>query len=222
MNLNKKKSIIFDMDGVIIDTEPFHFRAHKTAMEAHGFELSEEVYNKKIRSKGRKIGYNAVLGNIDEELFNSISNMKDKLYRELISKEDVFHDDAISLLNYLYKSDLTLAIGTASHDGRYIVKHLDISKYFLVVITGKDVKNNKPNPEIYLKCIDELKRVSEEVIVIEDSEAGVEAALAAGVEVIYVQREDSTISSNLLLDPNVNHVKDLHSILQELTSNRSV
>jgi beta-phosphoglucomutase len=216
MKFKDVKSIIFDMDGVIIETEPLHYKAHKEAMEAYGFELSEEVYNEKIRSKGRRIGYKATLGDIDEALFLAISTKKDELYRVLLDQEDVFNQDALRLIKYLKTTDITLAIGTAAHDGRYVVNHLGLVEYFNTIVTGKDVVNNKPNPEIYLKCLSLLERNADQTIIIEDSKSGVIAGLAAGARVVYVQRETYTIDQELLDHENVYHVQSLDEVITAL------
>lgn len=211
MNLSKYKGIIFDMDGVIINSEAYHFEGHRQAFQKYGHILTQELYDKHIRSRGRIAGYSSMLGEVSHELIREIGAYKDSIYREMIANADVIYQDTMQLIEACQKKEIKTAIGTASHDGHYVVKHQKLAPYFNAVVTGKDVKNNKPEPDIYLKCMTLLGISGKEALVIEDSESGVRAGLAAGADVLYINREDRPLSQDFK-DRGVVEVFDLYGI----------
>lgn len=197
MNLSKYKGIIFDMDGVIIDSEAYHFEGHRQAFHKYGYKLTQPLYDKHIRSRGRIAGYTGMLGDVSHDLIREIGAYKDEIYREMIATADVIYEDTMTLITKCRKKGVKTAIGTASHDGHFVVEHQALSVYFDAVVTGKDVTNNKPEPDIYIKCMELLGVSGSEALVIEDSESGVLAGLKAGAEVLYINRDNRPLSDDL-------------------------
>ena len=173
------KSIIFDMDGVITDTMPYHYQAWHKIFKREGVAMSYlDVYQREGQT-----GISSV-----REIFNvhgkTISIKKAK--EILIEKEDLFKKifkpkfikGARGFLQKRYKENfvLALATGTARHELNKILPK-ELKDLFSVIITGSDVKKGKPHPEPYKKVLRALKIKSSDAVVIENAPLGIESAM---------------------------------------------
>lgn len=208
------KAVIFDLDGVIIESEFVHFQSYQEAFKAFGYTLTHEQYQTKMRSRGRSYGLKAVLSDVKETVRQSIGQKKDELFRKKMSEQPVIYKDAMELINHLIVKDKQMAIATGSANGGYILEQLKMNDFFNVIMTGKDVVKNKPDPEIFLRCIEELKVSSDQAVVIEDSEVGVKAALTAGLDVIYVHRDVEDIVNPTIHNNKITHVRNLYNLVE--------
>lgn len=213
----RRDMIIFDLDGVIVDSEKLHYEAYCKAFEIFDFDLSLEMYKKYLWSRGRKAGLKAIL-ETDEETREAIGNEKDQQYVKLIEegKISVF-DDAMILINELSRRKIRMAVATASKLGKAVIDKMNLSSYFEVIITSLDVKNNKPHPEIYLKAMDKLGVQAESCFVIEDSNAGAIAGLEAGAEVFFIKREGApSLSNEIAENPSIRVIENLEEVIAVL------
>lgn len=206
--------VIFDLDGVIVNSENLHFEAYRRAFEANGMELTFDTYNSKLRSKGRYIGLKAILGEATKEEMDIIGLEKDRQFTELIGeKPDLVYEDAKFLIEKLTELGVPRGVATASFNGRDFLLAYDLYDRFDHVVTARDVKNNKPNPEIYITCKSFFNVDDSRILVIEDSEAGIRAALDAGLNVAYILRDEyQSVSKDILSDDRVasfNSLKDI-------------
>lgn len=182
------KAVLFDMDGVLSDSEPHHIRAFKEFFSKKGIILTQ----KDTRD---------IFGKLDEDIIRDLCKKKDvkcdvkKWYWEK-RKLVVYYlkklripsfPDAIALVKRVAKR-YKVGVGTSSsHEEIDIVlKMLGISGYFDVILGREDVRFHKPHPELYLKLARKLKVKPNECVVIEDSIYGVEAAKRAGMKCIAV------------------------------------
>lgn len=178
------KAVIFDMDGVIIDSEPYHLESDKMLMKDYNKEISDdELYNyvgvssldmwTELRDKYK-------LTATIEELLEKLIHYKKCIFcnRKL---EPI--DGIIELLTDLKNRGISIGLASSSKTEfiEIILNNLDIKKYFQVVISGEDVLKGKPAPDIFLKAAELLKVESANCIVIEDSGHGVKAAKSAGM-----------------------------------------
>lgn len=188
------KGVIFDLDGVIVDTEGVHYKAYKKAFEHVGIELSQEDYNTKVRSQGRAKGIKNIIGHVTEELMHVIGSVKDRHYFDIIDKGELtVYADAVALIETCQKKDIPMAIGTTSSHGAKVLDRLGLREKFRAVITGGDVEHTKPAPDIYHMCRRALDMDKKELIIIEDSMSGIEAGLNAGIRVVHIDRDDGTL-----------------------------
>ncbi len=95
-----------------------------------------------------------------------------------------------------------MGIATASHKGKTLLQTYDMTEWFDNVVTAQDVNFNKPNPEIYNKCKGHFEIENEDILVIEDSEAGVSAALESGLNVVFIKRDNAPMISKELIEKN--------------------
>ncbi|MBN2795529.1 MAG: HAD family phosphatase [Clostridia bacterium] len=214
----KYKGIIFDMDGVLIETEHLHYKAYQKALKNYGFDLTQSLYNEKIRSRGRSIGLRDLISEIPDEAIKSIGKEKDTFFSQLVDEgTDLLYEDAQVLIRYLKEAHFKLGLATASHNGTTMLKKYNLFELFDVVVTAKDVKNNKPNPEIYNLCKSHLGLEDHELLVIEDSNAGIQAALDAQLKVIYIKREDAPpLHSQFSKHPKVLTYVNLEKVISDL------
>lgn len=190
--MRKIEAIIFDLDGVIVDTAIFHFQAWKRLAKEYGFDFTLEQ-NERLKGVSRLESLDILLsiGGIEinsHEERNRIANKKNEWYRESILKMTP-NDILPSVKNFLLdlkNTNYKIAIGSSSKNACTILKKIGFDKFFDSVVDGLKITNSKPNPEVFLTAANELNVKPEHCIVFEDATAGIEAAKKAGMLAIGV------------------------------------
>ena len=178
------KAFIFDLDGVITNTVWHHFQAWKKMFEEEGIKFSKKDYQK-IDGIPRDEGIKKIVGGVSKTKIKKMGEKKQKYYREFLEKKPPSLLPGFkSLVKKLKKRGIKIAVASSSKNTNFILEKLKIKNLFDVIITGYDFKNPKPDPEIFLKTAKKLKIPPHECVVVEDSQAGVEAAKRAGMKVI--------------------------------------
>lgn len=185
----KKKYILFDNDGVLVDTENWYFEASKKKLAELGYDLSFEKYMKIMIAGENVWGEPRADGYSEEEIAKFIAK-RDEYYKEYIRTKDIYIDGVEEVLKDLRK-DFKMAIVTTSKREPFELIHKDenLLKYMDFVLVREDYKISKPNPEPYLKAIEKFGCSKEEAIIIEDSQRGLQAAVNAGIDCICVANE---------------------------------
>ncbi len=181
------KAVIFDMDGVLIDSEPLHCKAHILAMQKRGIVIDETYCNQFIGSTT-----NHMLQTLKKE-FNLTDSVEQLLEEYIIEKEHLIELEGHIPIPYtkeliidLYHHGIKMAIASSSsvEEIEDVVTSLDIKKYMNKLVSGTTVPNPKPSPDVFLKAMKELEVNRDECIIIEDSCNGTKAGVAAGIPVI--------------------------------------
>jgi len=176
------KAIIFDMDGVLLDTEPVHERAVRQCMEEdYGAKLTKKIISRVRGMVDREefALYKKIFGIADS--IENMSSNKDKRFFSMIRNTDVLFDGVPETLRKLRK-DYVLALTTSTSGAKFDYETgLFGLKDFKVVTNGDDVSKGKPDPECYIRTVKRLGLAPEECVVVEDAVNGVIAAKAAGV-----------------------------------------
>ncbi|MBD5145619.1 MAG: HAD-IA family hydrolase [Ruminococcus sp.] len=207
------KAILFDLNGVLIDSEELNRASWKMVFENYGLNFSEKLYTQLIDGRITKEIAQEFVG---EEKIRDFVELKDRLWYDLFAERGMtIFDDTIPFLTELKSQNIKTAIITSSRKVKYILDYLNMSQYFDAVIGGEEITCGKPNPEIVLKAINLLNMDASEVALVEDSVAGLEAGRKAGVYCIAIKRNaknvfaeyDQLINnlSEIKLNKEVNH-----------------
>lgn len=183
------KAIIFDFDGLLVDTETPEFEALKQIYEEHGETLQLETYAQNIGTHMGSYNPYSHLGELLQQTINTahVKNLhRERLHQKLITLQP--RDGVISILNEA--KELGLKIGLATSSNRAWIdsffERLNLTPYFDAISTSDDVERVKPDPALYLRTMQLLQVNSNEVIAFEDSLNGSKAAVAAGIHCIAV------------------------------------
>lgn len=188
------RGFIFDLDGVITDTAEYHYLGWKKLADEEGMEFDRE-FNEKFRGVSRMECLDLLLEANDRKVTSEerkeLAERKNNYYREYLKNisEDNLLEGIEEILNSLQKKGYKLAIASASKNTSIVVEKLDIKDMFDTISDGYSVKNSKPAPDLFLHTAKKLKLESEECVVFEDAEAGVDAAIAAKMIAIGVGPE---------------------------------
>lgn len=179
------KGIIFDLDGVIISTDKYHYQAWKAIADKEGIPFDEEI-NNRLRGVSRMASLEIILEKANktysEEEKKALAEEKNNIYRGLLSNlspKDL-PKDVKATIKKLYEDGYHLAIASSSKNTKYILERLDITNAFDVIVDGEMITKSKPDPEVFLLAQKGLGFSTNECIVIEDAKAGIDAAKAGG------------------------------------------
>ena len=184
-----KTSVIFDMDGLMLDTEKIYAQVNQEGFESIGIEFTMDDYLKYVGvgEKETLQMYEEAIG--DREAAEALLSREDKRYLEIIKDQAPdLKDDLIKVLDTLAAKNIDCYVASSSNieTVEYLLDATGIRKYFKGVLGGDQVENAKPDPEIYLKVVADFNLDKEKTIVLEDSIHGVNAAYQAGLDVIMV------------------------------------
>lgn len=185
-----KNAVIFDMDGVIFDTERVYMNIWIKVYKEHNFEMTPEIYKTLIgRDKPSLI---KILSERYGSRYDGIEMFEEceaHLKKAIDSGEVPVKEGALELFDYLKNKGFKMAIATSSPRTKLDMqlKIHDLEKVFDAIICADDVTKSKPDPEIFLVAAKKLNADVDECIVIEDSPAGIKAAYNAGITAIHVE-----------------------------------
>lgn len=186
------KAVIFDMDGVIIDSEPVHFQLERELLEEFGGNFFREKHG-------------SFLGTTDYHMWSSYK----KLFSLKASVEEIIEikkerfckkipeielvDNFMEFMLMLYEKGYKMALASSNNRKAVdaVVERFNLDKYFNFIISGEDVSKGKPDPEIFLTAANNMKVEPKERLVIEDATNGVMAAKAAGMKCIGLKNPNS-------------------------------
>lgn len=211
------KAVIFDMDGVIIDSEPLAFRAFDILLKGKGLKYTMDFHKSiqgcmEIEVAKRLKEYYKLSESAEE-----ILKLKNQVYFTLMEEELESIEGLYSLLDYVKRKNLKCALvtGTLRNTTEKILNKLNIKDYFHLIVCGDEVKKGKPDPWVYKHAVGKLKVDSSECVILEDSDNGITAAINADCNVIAVNStwEDKSQKNIMAYKDNLNGVD---RILDEL------
>jgi beta-phosphoglucomutase len=181
-------AFIFDMDGVLIDSNPAHKIALKQFCKQHGHDLSETDLREKIYGRTNKDWLRNLFGDIDKNLLLQYADEKEALFRELYKKDVKPLEGLIPFLTKLKEQGISRAIATSAPRANvdFTLQFANMEGFFDTILDESFVSKGKPDPEIYTKTVKALGFEPANCIVFEDSLSGVEAGKAAGCKVVGV------------------------------------
>ncbi len=206
----KFKAALFDMDGTIIISEDMHTKTlQEVVKEKTGIELSEQIieqyagldYEHKLEEifKNRE-------ENIDHNKLGSITRERTLNNAHLVKRVENA-EDIIKLMKTIFK--IAVVTGSSREQADIFLEAVDFKKYFDLIVTASDVKNNKPTPDSYLLATKKLEVEPENCLVIEDSEPGIQASKSAGMICIGIQHKYNTNQDFSKADKVVNDISEI-------------
>ena len=181
-----KKYILFDHDGVLVDTERWYFKAGERAMADIGLTLDKDQYLLDM-SQGAGTWAQAKAAGIDDHTVDRLREVRNAYYQQYLLTEPIEIDGVVEALTELSRY-VRMAIVTTSkrEDFELIHRGRHISQYMDFVLVRDDYRRAKPDPEPYLTALKEFGAANEEALVVEDSSRGLRSAVAAGVDCAIV------------------------------------
>lgn len=189
--MNDIKAVIFDLDGVIVSTDDCHYEAWQQLADNQGIYFDREI-NQRLRGVSRMESLEILLERsprtYSEEEKIAMASEKNETYKRLVMKitPSAILPGAMDTLSKLREKGILLAIGSSSRNTPIILKQIGLEGYFDAVADGNHIKNSKPDPEVFLLAAKMLNVPPENCLVVEDADAGVEAALNGNMRALGV------------------------------------
>jgi beta-phosphoglucomutase len=189
------RACIFDLDGVIVDTAHYHFLAWKRLGQEIGVELTEKD-NEKLKGVSRMQSLQIILDKgkvvLAKERKESLADRKNTWFVEYIEamKPTEIFPGVKQLISAVRKNGMKVALASSSKNAPRVIELLGIGKLFDVIVDGSMIIDTKPDPEIFLLTAQKLNIPAKDCVVFEDAEAGVEAAVRAGMKCVGVGSEN--------------------------------
>lgn len=185
------KACIFDLDGVLVDTAHYHFLAWKRLAKEFDYELTEEI-NEELKGVSRMKSLEIVLKHANVSLENQkkelLADRKNGWFTEYVHNmnPNELYPGVRELFSRLRRDNIKFALASSSKNAQTIIEILGIQNEFEAVVDGTMIVHSKPDPEIFLLAASKLNVSPADCVVFEDAEAGVEAALAAGMKCVGI------------------------------------
>jgi beta-phosphoglucomutase family hydrolase len=198
------KAVLWDLDGVLVDSAPYHFQAWRGLMASLGRELSEADFRPTFGWRNDAI-LRHLVGELSAEEEARLAARKEELFREAARGHIVALPGALVLLRLLRERGLKLALVSSTPRANIdlVLSSLGLESAFDIVIGEEDVKRGKPDPEGFLLAAERLGAAPDECVVIEDAPAGVEAAKRGGMRCVGVSRNrprDALAKADLVVE----------------------
>ncbi|MGJ1226190.1 beta-phosphoglucomutase [Sphingobacterium siyangense] len=204
INYTTVRAVIFDLDGVLVDTAIYHFQAWHRLAEDLGYSFSI-VDNEQLKGVSRIESLELILKWAGVEKSEAekadLLVLKNQWYLELIEQLSPDHllSGSLELLKKLQEKGIKIGLGSASKNAMGILEKTGIIPYFDALIDGNVVQLSKPNPEVFLKGAEVLEIAPAHCLVLEDAQAGIDAARAAGMQVIGIGLEEHLRGADLVV-----------------------
>ena len=198
----KIKGLIFDLDGVLVFTDKFHYQAWKTMADELGVYFDETI-NHRLRGVSRMDSLEIILERYEGPDLSlrekeKLAEKKNEIYRTLL--ESMTPDDVTKevrdTLTKLREKGYKLAIGSSSKNAKFILEKVELKDAFDAISDGNNITKSKPDPEVFLKAAEYLGLPPKACMVVEDAEAGIEAAKKGGMYAAGIGEEAKSINAD--------------------------
>lgn len=201
------KAVLFDMDGVIVDTEPLHHKAYHGMFKEVGIDVSDELYESFTGKSTKNVCLQL------KEKFNLSHSVDELMAKKRVLFKHYFDTDpdfdllsgVRELIQFYHKNGvkLILASSASMNTINWVFDRFDLNQYFIGKISGADLKESKPNPEIFIKAQELSGENKENCIVIEDSTNGIKAAFDANIYCIaykspHSKNQDYSLANKII------------------------
>lgn len=202
--MNTIKACLFDLDGVIVDTAVYHYKAWKRLANELGFDFTEEQ-NEKLKGVSRMesleliLGWGGVTKTAAEK--KELATRKNDWYVEMISHMTPAEilPGAKEFLEACHAAGLKTALGSASKNSMTILNNIKVVDLFDAIIDGNHVSKSKPDPEVFLKGAEAVGVAPADCVVFEDAIAGIQAAVNGGMKSVGIGSPDVLTQANMVV-----------------------
>jgi len=197
--------LIFDMDGVIVHNNEYHYLAWQKLAKKYNVKITRKYYREKMNGRTLMELMEIIFdGELDKSQALSVGLEKEAIYRELYAEHREATKGLIPFLELAKSKNIPMVVGTSAPKENVVftLDGLDLRKYFVGVVDDSMVTKGKPEPEVYLKCAEMIKREPQKCIVFEDALSGIKAGQRAGAKVIALatSHEREELSADLIID----------------------
>ncbi|HKM82646.1 MAG TPA: HAD family phosphatase [Terriglobia bacterium] len=196
--------VVFDFDGVIVDSHPAHARAWQRFFDSVGTTVSGEQLQFVLDGRKRDEILRHFMGELDADQLVEYGHRKERFFHDEAAQVRTI-DGLLGFLQDLENEQLALAIASSGSRSRvdFLLDRLDLKKRFRVVVTGDEVQQGKPHPAVFLKAAQQLGVHSSQLMAFEDAVSGVQAARSAGMMCVGIAQPDR---ASMLVDAGANYV----------------
>lgn len=188
MTLRQLKAVLWDMDGVIADTAPYHLEAWQAVFSGRGMKYTDEDFKRNFGQRNDTIVSKVSGGSLSPEEVEAIAVEKEEVYRQKVARNIKPLPGAIELMKALRERGIKIAIASSApvENIQLIIRGMGIADCFQAIVWGREVTEGKPSPQVFLLAAERLDVEPDSCVVIEDSVAGVTAAKRAGMKCLAV------------------------------------
>lgn len=212
----KIKAVIFDMDGLMIDSEPIHLKAYNKAMKSLGVILSFKDYSKYLGISDIDISKDIIKRfklNISKE---ELMKKKDVIYKKLLKRDIIPKLGLVDLVKKLKNEGYLLAVASSSHTEEILIvlSTLNLKSFFKEIVSADNVKKAKPSPDIFLLTAKKLNVIPEDCLVLEDSSNGVIASKKAKMYCYAIPSVKTNKDRFILADRVLNNLNEVYDLIK--------
>jgi beta-phosphoglucomutase len=205
------KAVLFDLDGVLVSTDEYHYRSWKKLSDEEGFDFFDQEFNHKFRGVARmecvEIITKASGRNYSPEQKQELADRKNRYFAEslLSVTTEVLLPGALSALQELRSRGIKTAVASNSRNAVTIIKQAKIEHLLDAIVDGHQIENSKPDPEVFLLAAKKVGVPPAHCLVVEDAITGIESAKRAGMKVLGIGTKERLPNANIVV-PNLSAI----------------
>jgi len=199
------KAVLFDLDGVLVSTDQYHYQSWKKLSDEEGFDFFDQEFNDKFRGVARmecvEIITKASGKNYSPEQKQELADRKNRYFVEslLSVTTEVLLPGALSALHELKSRGIKTAVASNSRNAVTIIKQVKIEHLLDAIVDGHQIENSKPDPEVFLLAAKNVGVSPNYCLVVEDAVAGIESAKRAGMKVLGIGTKERLPNANIVV-----------------------
>ena len=205
------KAVLFDLDGVLVSTDQYHYQSWKKLSDEEGFDFFDQEFNDKFRGVARmecvEIITKASGKNYSSEQKQELADRKNRYFVEslLSVTTEVLLPGALSTLHELKSRGIKTAVASNSRNAVTIIRQVKIEHLLDAIVDGHQIENSKPDPEVFLLAAKNVGVSPNYCLVVEDAVAGIESAKRAGMKILGIGTKERLPNANIVV-PNLSAI----------------